>query len=469
MAKHIGLFICGFFLLGILKGQDNDPLENVEFLQVDQLNMDQYFSDENLQDYYNRPIDDQLFKEKFLMPWIVDVDSMAREINLHPSFRRFFPTPESLNERGCHTGNYQPYSNSFLQSISHNTQMANFPNRKLWGITTESVDLRQIPTTAYCLQSIRNAGEGYPFDYLQQTSLWIGTPVLVLHQSLDLMWYFVMTPYGNGWLPANQVGEINNRQKKSWMNAGWLAILDDQTLVQTTEGIATLHTGTVLPYFSSNQQDTQYEVWIPHFRFGQNIKITSGYVPKFKAHPIPLPFEKQHVAKLLTNLLGGKYSWGGIDGGRDCSSTLKDFFTPFGIWLPRNSSMQRQVGQVISLEGTHEQKIRKIRQEGIPFQTIIYKRGHAMLFVGTNEEGFPLIFHNVWGLKPVLQGQALEEIAQHRVSNGIFGITPRADGVFSRFIIGRAVITPVSPERKFTNIKFDAFLDNIISMNILRP
>ena len=38
--------------------------------------------------------------------------------------------------------------------------------------------------------------------------------------------------------------------------------------------------------------------------------------------------------------MGVKYGWGGIDGGRDCSSTIKDLLTPFGIWLPRDSKDQ---------------------------------------------------------------------------------------------------------------------------------
>ena len=35
---------------------------------------------------------------------------------------------------------------------------------------------------------------------------------------------------------------------------------------------------------------------------------------------------------------------------RDCSSTLRDLFTPFGLWLPRNSGQQAGEGIYISLK-----------------------------------------------------------------------------------------------------------------------
>ena len=93
------------------------------------------------------------------------------------------------------------------------------------------------------------------------------------------------------------------------------------------------------------------------------------------------------------------YGWGGMYGQRDCSSTLRDMFAPFGIWLPRNSFQQSKIGKVIDLSSlTDDEKIGIIKEKAIPFQTLLYKRGHIVLYVGTINDEI-IIFHNTWGIK----------------------------------------------------------------------
>ena len=75
----------------------------------------------------------------------------------------------------------------------------------------------------------------------------------------------------------------------------------------------------------------------------------------------------------------------------------------------------------------------------------------------------------VWGLKPVLQDDELARLADRRDGTGIFGIhrrSPDTNEVSSRFIIGKSVVTAVDPERGLPGIRFDSFIDNIVSMNI---
>ncbi len=62
-----------------------------------------------------------------------------------------------------------------------------------------------------------------------------------------------------------------------------------------------------------------------------------------------------------------------------------------------------------------------IKQNAIPFLTLIYLRGHIMLYIGTKDDE-PLVMHNVWG-----------------------GVRTRNFLKERRNIIGKTVITTLEP------------------------
>jgi len=138
------------------------------------------------------------------------------------------------------------------------------------------------------------------------------------------------------------------------------------------------------------------------------------------------------------------YGWGGMYGQRDCSSTMRDFFAPFGVWLPRNSSKQAQVGKVISFEGmSDKEKLATIKKEGIAFRTLLYRHGHIVLYVGVYN-GKVIVFQNMWG------------------------VTTRKDGKAGRFVVGRPVFSTLEIGKylEFYDEK-SSLLSHLTSMNII--
>ena len=101
---------------------------------------------------------------------------------------------------------------------------------------------------------------------------------------------------------------------------------------------------------------------------------------------MPLPLTARAVAGLADAMTGQLYGWGGMFENRDCSSTLRDLFLPFGFWLPRNSVQQaRQGGQFISLNGlTPDAKLETIRTRGVPFASLVWLPGHIGLYLGVD-------------------------------------------------------------------------------------
>ncbi len=440
----------------------------MKFYTTDELRIEEIFGAPQYNNYYNREYDFEKFKQQYFSPWVEDPDLSIQQIRQRANFQIHFDAATRLTERDCFGGNYRPLPPEFQWELVNNTQAANFPNRRALGIIVASCHVRQLPTDEYCFVKVRNAGEGYPFDYFQQTSLWIGTPVLILQVSRDGMWQFVVSPYGKGWVKTEQVASVTNSQRSYLLSQSYACITRDNILLKMEERTEKGFIGMILPIADSRPTVEQgLTLFFPIAGEKQRLFLREVTLKNDEAQIMPLTFNSSNISSILEEMLDHKYSWGGIDGGRDCSSNIKDFLTPFGIWMPRNSFQQAAVGQVIELQGTPDEKLLTIRQKGIPFLTVIYKPGHSMLYAGIDRNNHHLIFHNVWGLKPVFFDPRLDEVANNREAYGIFGLSPGDAGISSRFIIGKAVVTAVNPEKDFENVKFDAFIDNISSMNVV--
>jgi hypothetical protein len=116
------------------------------------------------------------------------------------------------------------------------------------------------------------------------------------------------------------------------------------------------------------------------------------------AEPFPVRFTPKNAARAIDAMMGEPYGWGGKSGLRDCSAMTRDYFSTFGIWLPRNSGDQSVTGLRVSLKNmTSDERAETITRDGVPFATLIHMPGHIMLYLGLYD-GEPAVFHNTWGV-----------------------------------------------------------------------
>lgn len=463
--KRFILSLALIVMVFVFAFSQNMPIDNVNFYTTNDLNFTETFKKRKYRKYYNKKYKDKAFKENYYYAWRKDKVEFSNAFAKTPAFQVHFNFQQNPKSP-CFQGNYRPIGEEMAKDLNRNINRGNFPNIQQYGIIVVETNVREVPTDEFCFKRVRSAGESYPFDYFQYTTLWLGTPVLVMHQSQDEMWYFIASPYSTGWVHAEDIGLLTDRQKRSIQKKKLFAVTKENTIIKTKYGVQEAQIGTLLPMSGS-------KVLIPRRYKSTKTKFDKIALESHQGSKMPLEFNAQNTKMLMQRMLGNKYSWGGLGGGRDCSATLKDFFTPFGIWLPRNSSQQCKVGEVTELTGNRRKKFRTIEREAIPFLTIIYKRGHSMLYIGENEDGVPLIFHNAWGLKVLINDRDLAEVGRNREQYGVFGISePRnnSNEVKSRYIIGQAAITTIEPERDIPRerrITYDYFLDNISSMNVI--
>ncbi|QMT60261.1 NlpC/P60 family protein [Legionella sp. PC997] len=110
------------------------------------------------------------------------------------------------------------------------------------------------------------------------------------------------------------------------------------------------------------------------------------------------------MSRILEQLQNRPYGWGGAFFFNDCSQELKSIFTPFGIWLPRNSAQQAKISSGIDLtKNTVDERISTLKTQGHPLMTLVYIGGHVMLYLGNksiNHEVAAMTYQNIWGLSP---------------------------------------------------------------------
>ena len=123
------------------------------------------------------------------------------------------------------------------------------------------------------------------------------------------------------------------------------------------------------------------------------------------------------------------YGWGGMYENRDCSAFIRDILMNVGIFLPRNSLAQVNAGKsspystYVALPKDNDEKIALIRKFALPFRTILWLKGHIMLYIGEYNNQ-PIVMHDVWGVQSseglnILGGISITTLTPGNEQNGI--------------------------------------------------
>lgn len=336
--------------------------------------------------------------------------------------------------------NKLPYTSVQLQKIIENADSASY-GQKVWlGMNVERTDLRALPTEHPFYYHFDQAGEGFPFDYLQNSSLPVNTPVRVVNQSRDKAWLLVESHHAMGWVPTMQIVPVDSAIIRAWEKSQLIApVQEPVTLLDSLNHfVSQAKIGSVFPLIDTT--DTHWIVGVVVKCNQLKGEMIPAKVPKNQAVRKPWPFTLAHAAGLAEQMIYELYGWGGYLSNRDCSAMIKDFYAPFGIWLPRHSKTQASYfpDQIELKVFQNSQKEALILKEGLPYLSLIYKPGHIMLFAGARGNR-PVVFHNLWGLRT----------------------RPRF-GREGRKIIGQAALTTLTPGKDLkTPARKETLLDGV--------
>ena len=336
--------------------------------------------------------------------------------------------------------NLMPHDPSWFEEHTYNANYDAYASAKIPAIIVQNTSLRALPTSSPHFHHPEKAGEGYPFDNLSAMSLYCGNPILISHYSRDKAWALVQTNSKTfGWVDARHLATLTQKQQKELMNMNWGALLkENEPIYEGSRFYDQTKLGMLLPVKGNG------EIMVPK-------KTSKGNLEFFTTRNLTislklLEFNVKNISKISNQLLGKTYGWGDYLFNRDCSTTTKDFFAPFGIWLPKNSKAQIQAsGKIYAFDNMQEsEKLELIKTHAIPFQTLIYAPGHIGLYVGQNEKG-PLMLHNRWG---------------NNTKNG---------HITGRNVIGKTIISTLEFGKELHHFDqgIGTFLQTITAMNVL--
>lgn len=336
-------------------------------------------------------------------------------------------------KRKIYLENHKLASKDWFEKQIDNSNFEEFNSSLQKAILIRNSDFRVFPTNSKMFYNPSQAGEGFPFDYNQNSRVKINTPVLISHYSKDKAWAFVESHYVLGWIRVDNLLIIDENQEKEFNSEELYVITKEGFEIFDKTSLEDLKVGT----FFSKKNDK--------YLLATNSGLKEVNISNHKIKKLPIKFNSQNIEKLSKEFIGELYGWGGLNNHRDCSSFTQDFFSPFGIYLKRNSRSQTELHKYIDLSKMSDYKKKEyIKQNAIPFLTLVYLRGHIMLYIGTNK-GEPLVMHNVWGVR-----------------------TKNFWGKSGRNILGKTVITSLEPGIELYNTdKSKTLLKNIRGIVLL--
>ncbi len=251
-----------------------------------------------------------------------------------------------------------------------------------YGVIVHSTPSFDFPTTDIMTGSDLNEAE----NLLQQTYFRMNEPVLVLWESLDKNWYYVVANEFIGWIEAKDCALFDNRA--DWLDfqaqKDFLVVTEDSE-ISGIEGTVFMSTKLYLAeegeahgltsgdYFVRvPQRSEDGKLYYTYTSLDKEEKVHEGYLPYTIANTLTLAFQE----------LGEPYGWGGIDGKRDCSMYIKDIYSCFGFSLPRNSRGQMAIPEMKNdMEGMSVKDRETLLSSTNP-GAIMGISGHVMLYLG---------------------------------------------------------------------------------------
>ena len=286
------------------------------------------------------------------------------------------------------------------------------------------------------MQRVLNAERNVEIDRFQETAVFPGQALQVLHYSADQQWAFVRHSIYQGWMSVRQFALTDQQTASIYVHADDFILITGAkvqtnfTPEQPQISELSLDMGVRLPRLRQHpavihgqNASFSYVVQLPVRTEDGRLQLQPALISRqADVYPGYLPLTQANVLRQAIKFLGERYGWGHDFNARDCSGFIADLYRSFGLLLPRNTSAQAAVtfGVVTELSGLSKSERLASISKAQPGE-LFFMPGHVMLLLG-HVAGESYFIHDVAGLK-----------------------VRQADGSFYRSKLNGVSITPLSP------------------------
>jgi len=324
-----------------------------------------------------------------------------------------------------------------------------------YGMVVRRADLRTFPTHL----RVFSTPDDRDIDRFQESALFPGAPVAVVHRSRDRRWLFVLSETYAAWIEADAVAFGDKAEIFAYTRRIPFVVVTGAQVrtVHTPERAAVsdvlLDMGVRLP-LADWPADAPLNGQHPGFGHAVELPVrgddgTLGFAPALIPRSADVstdypPLTKAALIAQAFKFLGERYGWGHRYDARDCSGFVSEIYRSFGVLLPRNTSAQARSpgldGEAIDAATGHDARLRLLRQAEVG--DLVYIPGHVMMVIG-RIDGETYVIHDTAGIS-LLDG----------------------DGSLRRYRLNGVVVTPLLP---LMSDATTATVDRITSIRRIRP
>lgn len=276
-----------------------------------------------------------------------------------------------------------------------------------FALCVRRTDLRSYPTDL----PGRTKPTDTDIDRYQESALFPGTPVAVVHTSGDGRWAFVIAPHYAAWVAIDAIAE-GDRDAVLGFAATATRVVTGATVRTVATAIApdlselSLDMGVALPEVVDwpfaepvNGQGTlgALVVRFPTRAADGRLAIRPALLSRSAdTHHGPLAASRANLIRQAFKFLGERYCWGHRGGGRDCSGFVGECYRSLGLILPRNSKDQAVCNasfQRTALSAGSDRAARMAALATLEPGDLVHVPGHVMMAIGADERG-PWIIHD---------------------------------------------------------------------------
>ena len=324
-----------------------------------------------------------------------------------------------------------------------------------FGMVVHRADLRAFPTH---LRVFSAPGDN-DIDRFQESALFPGTPVAVVHESRDRNWYFVVSQTYAAWVEKKHIALGEREAVLGYARKAPFLVVTGATArtvfnpEHADVSEVQLDMGVRLPLadwpadqpLHGQHPYAGHAVVLPTRQKDGSLAFVPALIPRSADVNLGyLPLTKEHLLRQAFKFLGERYGWGHAYNARDCSGFVSEIYRSFGLLLPRNTSAQAVSPAlnriVVDDSVSHAQRLKLLREAQVG--DLIYIPGHVMMVIG-QENGDTYVIHDTAGMN-------------YR----------NAAGEFKRLALNGVVVTPVLP--MLANAEQQT-VDRITSIQRIRP
>ncbi|KAF1712602.1 NlpC-P60 family protein [Pseudoxanthomonas kalamensis DSM 18571] len=318
-----------------------------------------------------------------------------------------------------------------LDNLQQSLQLAAIPASVAprFGLIMRRGDLRAFPTRLRTFSTIGDTD----IDRFQESALFPGTTVAVVHESLDGQWWFVVGPNYAAWIEKQYVALGERTEVLDYADQGPSLVVTGADVLTTFTpeeprvSSLRLDMGLRLPLLTDWPQDravngqhpyASYVVQLPVRDANGGLQLVPALVPRSAdVREGYLPLTPSNLIAQSFKFLGERYGWGHSYGTRDCSGFVSEIYRSMGVELPRNTSAQAVSPALnrIAFDPADSLQTRLAVVRDTRPGDLIYIPGHVMMVIG-HQDGRTWVIHDT-------SGTSYRDASGQRVSAHLNGVS----------------------------------------------